>query len=305
MALLLALLLALAGCASPSGAAPAAPPKAFLPAEEGAAGALEWPKPLPPPLGLAYNGSALTLPGGATTSRYINRELSWLAFNERVLAEAESPRHPLLERVRFLSISFNNLDEFHTVRIAALIHLEKENVQLLSADGLTPPAQLAQVTAAARTILADQQRVWRLLQEELRAADVARVVSVANLDATDRAFLHRTFMEELWPQLTPQSIDSAHPFPFISNREMGLLLTLVRRNGEGGGGAAAPAHAQPPPPPSKRSSKRKGENNGNSGGGDSPAATVAKAETRGQDHLSHAVSLLQRESAPPSPTCGP
>ncbi len=156
-------------------------------------------------------------------------------------------------------------------------------------DNLSPTAQLAQVTAAARTMLQDQQRVWRILKKELQDAGVARVVPVSELGAEDRAFLHETFLAELWPQLTPQSIDSAHPFPFISNREMGLLLTLVRRNGEGGG-AAAPTHAQPPPPPSKRSSKRKGEN-GNSGGGDSPAATVAKAETRGQDHLSHAVSF--------------
>ena len=157
-------------------------------------------------------------------------------------------------------------------------------------------------------MLQDQQRVWRILKKELQDAGVARVVPVSELGAEDRAFLHETFLAELWPQLTPQSIDSAHPFPFISNREMGLLLTLVRRNGVGGG--AAPPHPPPPPPSKRSSSKRKGEN-GNSGGGNSPDATGAKekAEPRGQDQLSHAVSVLfcseRGRDAPPHPPIPP
>lgn len=157
------------------------------------------------PLTPSPNATRLALSFGP--SRFTNRELSWLSFNERVLAEADGRRHPLLERVRFLAISSANLDEFFMLRIAGLAHLIKNNVADVSADGLTPSQQLTQVSAAAESLIADQQRVWKLLQGELRATCTTRVVAASDLDAGDRAFVHAYFERELWPQLTPQSID--------------------------------------------------------------------------------------------------
>lgn len=180
-----------------------------------------------PDLGLLVNGTLLI--NGKVHSIYLNRELSWLAFNRRVLADAESTRHPLLERLRFLSISFNNLDEFFMVRIAGLAQLVKGLVENVSPDGLTPAVQLSQTMAAAAELMKDQQRVWSKLQQELRAKGAAQLVACSSLDAADRAFLHDLFIRELWPQLTPQSIDNAHPFPFVPNKGMGLALTLMKR----------------------------------------------------------------------------
>ena len=166
---------------------------------------------------------------GKHASVYINRELSWLSFNRRVLAEAESTRHPLLERLRFLSISFSNLDEFFMVRIAGLTQLVKTLVEGLSADGLTPSAQLAQTLEAANELIAHQQRVWSSLQDELRISNSAQLISCKNLSVADREYLHTVFLDELWPQLTPQSIDNAHPFPFVPNKGMGIALTMLKR----------------------------------------------------------------------------
>jgi polyphosphate kinase len=191
-----------------------------------------------PPAGTFSNGT-LVLADGRTASIYLNRELSWLAFNRRVIAEAESARHPLLERLRFLSISFNNLDEFYMVRIAGLTQLVKTLVDGLSADGLSPSAQLAQTVTAAGELIALQQRVWAALQAELRATGTAALVSCDDLSADDRAYLHRLFLDELWPQLTPQSIDNAHPFPFVGNKGMGIALSLQKRKPRAGNADAA------------------------------------------------------------------
>ena len=171
------------------------------------------------------NLPAMSIPAISPGSpeRFINRELSWLDFNHRVLEEAENPRHPLLERLRFVSISAGNLDEFYSVRVAGLIGQAKAGITALSSDGRTPAQQLAEVEARARALMDEQQRVWHQLQGLLDDAGLC-VAETASLSDQDRVRLDGWFMERVFPVLTPLAIDPAHPFPFIPN--MGLVMAL-------------------------------------------------------------------------------
>ncbi|HEX6441220.1 MAG TPA: RNA degradosome polyphosphate kinase [Stellaceae bacterium] len=163
----------------------------------------------------------------SSPERFINRELSWVAFNERVLAEAENNRHPLLERVRFLSISASNLDEFYMVRVAGLKGQHLAGIKTISQDGLTPAQQLDAIQPRLSTLMEDQQRIWISLRQELAQAEIA-VIDPIDLEPGDRAWLEQRFMADVFPVLTPLAMDPAHPFPFVANRGFGLALELER-----------------------------------------------------------------------------
>ncbi len=159
--------------------------------------------------------------------RFFNRELSWLAFNWRVLEEAANPRVPLLERLRFLSISATNLDEFYTVRVAGLRELKRTGKPSLSEDGRTAAEQLVLINAEARRLMAEQQAVWNALEAEMEAAGIA-LLSRRKLGKRDEKALSEHFLAQVFPVLSPLAIDPAHPFPFIPNAGFCLALELER-----------------------------------------------------------------------------
>jgi len=168
-------------------------------------------------------------PAAARTAQdlYFNRELSWLAFNRRVLEEASNPAHPLLERLRFLSICGNNLDEFFMVRVAGLKGQQLLGVEEASADGLTPGQQLQAIAEASEELADAQQAAWRELRHLLGEQGL-KVIRADELDPECAAWVDQHFREQIFPILTPQAIDPAHPFPFIPNKGFSLIFDLKR-----------------------------------------------------------------------------
>jgi polyphosphate kinase len=166
----------------------------------------------------------------ASEQRYLNRELSWLAFNSRVLDESENRAHPLMERLRFLAICGSNLDEFYMVRVSGLRELVQKGVKAESDDGLTPAQQLARIDTVAGQLMERQQARWLELQDELRTQGF-EVLTASEARARDLTALRARFLAEVFPILTPLAIDPAHPFPFIPNLGFTVAFRL-RRAGE-------------------------------------------------------------------------
>ena len=166
-------------------------------------------------------------PGPHSPDRFLNRELSWLAFNERVLDEAFNERHPVLERVRFLSISASNLDEFYMVRVAGLRGQMRAGVKDLSQEGMTPAEQLTAIHKRAQRLMHRQQLCWERLRYELAQAGI-RVLARDELSEEDFKYLTTYFEEQLFPVLTPIALDPAHPFPFIPNLGFAMVMRLAR-----------------------------------------------------------------------------
>jgi len=165
----------------------------------------------------------------ASPERFLNRELSWLQFNWRVLEEAGNTHHPVLERLRFLSISASNLDEFYMVRVAGLRAQVRNGVDRPGMDGLTPARQLEEINEAAAELMNAQQAAWRDVRAAM-TADGVELLGADELSRSERAWLRDDFLAHTLPVITPLAIDPAHPFPFIPNLGFAVVLKLKRES---------------------------------------------------------------------------
>ena len=185
--------------------------------------------------------SPMEVPTGP--ARFYNRELSWLQFNRRVLEEAQNKSHPVLERLRFLSISASNLDEFYMVRAAGIYGQIAAGVTTSSQDGLSPKEQLVEINRFAARLVADKQTTWNEIKKDMTEAGVS-LVEPDELSDTEKAWLERMFISHVFPILTPIAVDPAHPFPFIPNLGLTMAVWMQRKNDAKGMSALIPIPGQ-------------------------------------------------------------
>lgn len=162
----------------------------------------------------------------APVAKYFNRELSWLAFNRRVLEQAQSDRHPLIERVRFLAITSNNLDEFFEIRVAGLMQQRDAGVTEPGPDGLNPSQQLTRIRASVDALVNEQYDCWREQLLPALAAEGIQFKSARDLTTRELAWVRAYFREQVYPVLTPLALDQSHPFPQLGNKELNIVVTL-------------------------------------------------------------------------------
>jgi polyphosphate kinase len=177
----------------------------------------------------SQSGTQVAAPPPSGPDRFYNRELSWLQFNRRVLEEARNENHPILERLRFLSISASNLDEFYMVRAAGVYGQIAAGVTTTTQDGLTPPEQLAAINSFAAALVADKQAIWLSIRGELEGAGI-KIVEPDELTASEVIWVENLFLTHVFPILTPIAVDPAHPFPFILNKGLTLAVHLHRQS---------------------------------------------------------------------------
>ena len=172
-------------------------------------------------------------PDLASARLFLNRELSWLEFNGRVLDEARDPSVPLVERLKFLAIVASNLDEFFMVRVAGLKQQISGNVAETPPDGLTAAEQLTAISHRAHAMVAEQYRIWREeVEPGLATLAGVRLLHPATLTAEQKALIASTFSREVWPVLTPLAVDPGHPFPTLRNRSLNLAVSLQKEKGK-------------------------------------------------------------------------
>ncbi|MFM7083884.1 MAG: RNA degradosome polyphosphate kinase, partial [Hyphomicrobium sp.] len=162
-------------------------------------------------------------------SRYYNRELSWLQFNHRVLEEAQNKAHPLLERLKFLSISASNLDEFFMVRVAGIYGQIAAGVTAVTQDGLTPQQQLLDINKFVTALVSEKQSIWQSLRRELEENGI-KIIDPSALSIKEKEWLLTLFLTHIFPILTPIAADPAHPFPFILNKGLTIAVIMQRQN---------------------------------------------------------------------------
>src|SRR4051794_32478249 len=175
----------------------------------------------------------VSVPDRESARLFLNRELSWLEFNRRVLDEASDPAVPLVERLKFLTIVSSNLDEFFMVRVAGLKQQLSGNVAETPPDGLTPAEQLTAISQGAHAMVAEAYRLWReQISPGLGTTAGVRFLRPASLNVEQRALIASTFSREVWPVLTPLAVDSGHPFPTLRNRSLNLAISLQKEKGK-------------------------------------------------------------------------